>query len=112
MSTPGALISYEGFNNVRYATMLSGNDVKTLRCSYDELYEPLTVRSHQKRRGSIQSQRRNANREKILLEKPAARFDLWCGMKALSVEAFLLKRFCSATLSLELKYLNFAVTFA
>ena len=40
---PGALVSYEGFNNVCYATMLSGNRVKTLRCSYDELYEALRL---------------------------------------------------------------------
>ena len=42
-STPGVVVSYLGFNDVRYATMLSGNWVKTLRCSYDELYDPLRL---------------------------------------------------------------------
>ena len=39
--TPGALVSYECFHDVHYATMLSGNGVKTVQCSYDELHEPL-----------------------------------------------------------------------
>ena len=38
-----ALVSYEGFNNVRYTTMLSENGVKTQRCLYDEIYEPLRL---------------------------------------------------------------------
>ena len=40
-STRGVVVCYEGFNDVRYTTMLSGIGVKTLRCSYDELYETL-----------------------------------------------------------------------
>ena len=43
MSTPGVVVSYEGFNNVLYATILSGNMVKTLQWSYDELYDPLRL---------------------------------------------------------------------
>ena len=40
---PGALVSYKCFPDIRYATMLSGNGVKTVRCSYDELHEPLRL---------------------------------------------------------------------
>ena len=43
MSTAGVVVNYEGFSDVRYATMLPGNGVKTLRCSYDELYDPLRL---------------------------------------------------------------------
>ena len=40
---PGALVSYQGFHDVGYATMLSGNGVKTVGCSYEELHEPLRL---------------------------------------------------------------------
>ena len=43
LRVPGALVSYECFNDVRYAAILSGKGVKTLRCSHDELYEPLRL---------------------------------------------------------------------
>ena len=92
MSTPGALISYEGFNNVRYATMLSGNGVKTLRCSYNELYEPLTVRSHQKRRGDMTPYKVNVEMrigQNFCLKNP--RQGLTCGAAWKPCQ---LKRFC------------------
>ena len=39
MSTPGALVIDVCSHDVRYATMLSGYGLKTVRCSYEELHE-------------------------------------------------------------------------
>ena len=39
----GALVSYECFHNIRYATMLSGNGLKTVRCSYNKVHDPLRL---------------------------------------------------------------------